>query len=290
MQIYLHDTQFAPSKNNAFEITDNIEAADFIFIIFRIKSKSTKIKHVSEDTVPIINEALQLTHKYNKKLIYYCGGDRPPTILPNCANIIVLNTSVSRSTMPKNEMVVGVPVDDKFIGYIENPKLSIGFCGQKMNGRQKWLDYLADISEIETNFIIRDIYIHNLTPDNINDFETNMNNNLFVFCYRGGGNFSVRFYETLMRGRIPIVVKTNSVFPFEDVINYNNVGIFIEENEINENCTLKDLILNFYNSRNADELLSVQKYNRDIYLKYFHPDVFWGKIFESIHKNYNQSN
>lgn len=284
MKIFLYKTQLAIPKKNEFEITDNIECADFIFLVFKIKSKLTKIKFVHEDTIPIISEALELSKKYNKKLVYYCGGDRPPRTLPDYPNVIVLNTSVSVSTMPKNEMVIGVPVDDKFKNYIENPTLSIGFCGQRMCGRQKWLDYLTNISEIETNFIIRDSYIHNLKSNQINDFETNMNDNLFIFCYRGAGNYSVRFYETIMRGRIPIVIKTDNVFPFEDIIDYNKVGIFIEENEINDTNTLKDVILNYYNSKTADELICVQNYNREIYLNFFHPDIFWGKIFTYIHK------
>lgn len=283
MKIFLYKTQFDIPKNNVFEITDNIEYADFIFLSFKIKSKLTKIRFVHEDTIPIISEALELSAQYNKKLVYYCGGDKPPRILPDYPNVIVLNTSVSFSTMPKNERVIGVPVDDKFKNYIENPKLSIGFCGQRMCGRQKWLDYLTDIPEIETNFIIRDSYIYQLTSSQINDFDTNMNENLFIFCYRGGGNFSVRFYETIMRGRIPIVIKTDNAFPFEDILDYNKVGIFIEETEINETNTLKDIIMNYYNNKTADELICIQKYNREIYLNYFHPDIFWGEIFKYIH-------
>ena len=45
-----------------------------------------------------------------------------------------------------------------------------------------------------------------------------INGNLFTLCYRGRGNFSVRFYETLMRGRIPIQINSSSIFPYEDEI------------------------------------------------------------------------
>lgn len=156
--------------------------------------------------------------------------------------------------------------------------MTIGFVGQKCCGREKYLNYLENQIEFKTNFILRDTYIHKLKSYHINEFDNNMNNNLFTFCYRGAGNFSVRFYETIMRGRIPIVVKTSSIFPYENLIDYNKLGIFIEENELGENNTLKDIILKYYNEKTKEELIEIQKYNRNIYLTYFHDDVYWEQI------------
>ena len=83
---------------------------------------------------------------------------------------------------------------------------------------------------------------------------------------------------------IPIVVKTNSIFPYEDLIDYNKMGVFVEECELNENNTLKDIILNYYNKKTKEELIEIQKYNRNIYLTYFHSDVFWEQIFNYFYK------
>ena len=281
MKIYLYNSLLETSKNNIYEIVNNIDDCDYVFFSCRIKSKQTGIKYVDENH-EIIKDVYKLVCNHNKKLIYFCGGDRPPIILPNKENVIVLNTSVNKSTKPFNEKVVGVVVEDKFSHFINEPKLNIGFVGQKCCGRDKYLKYLENIDNIETNFILRDKYIHKLKEYHIKEFENNMNNNLFTFCYRGAGNFSVRFYETLMRGRIPIVVKTDSIFPFENLINYENIGIFIEENELNDKNTLKDLILNYYNNKTKDELLNIQKNNREIYLKYFHKDNYFDNIFENI--------
>ena len=286
INIYLYKTELLLCDNNFCKIVDNIVDSNYIFLSYKIYSKRTGIKFVDEDTIPLINEALELSKKYKKKIIYLCGGDRPPVILPNHDNIIVLNTSVDLSKMPKNEMVIGVNLEDKFMHYIEKPTLSIGFCGNKNGGREYWLNFLNNNQEIKTDFIIRENYIHRLKSSQINDFERNMNNNLFIFCYRGAGNFSVRFYETLMRGRIPIVIKTDNIFPFENIIDYNKIGIFIEEKEIKNNDVLKNIILNYYNSKSSQELINIQKYNRSIYLKYFHKNVFIQEIFKYIHKYY----
>lgn len=282
-KIFLFETsQLKKSKNNQYIFVDNIIDADFILLIHKIKSKQTGIKFINENNYEIISKAYNLAKTNNILLIIYCGGDKPPIILPNYDNVVVLNTSVIKSTKPSNEYVVGVPVEDKFSNFIYEPELTIGFVGQKCCGREKYLNYLENQIELKTNFILRDVYIHKLKSHHINEFDDNMNDNLFTFCYRGAGNFSVRFYETIMRGRIPIVVKTNNIFPYENFINYNKMGIFIEENELDNNNTLKDIILKYYNEKTKEEIIEIQKYNRDIYLKYFHGDVYWEQIFNNF--------
>ena len=108
-----------------------------------------------------------------------------------------------------------------------------------------------------------------------------MNNNLFTLCYRGGGNFSVRFYETLMMGRIPIQINSSSIFPYENKIDYSKIGIFIEDDELTKNDFVS-IIKNFYYSKTKKQLLDIQKNNREIYLKYFHPNNYYPQIFKYI--------
>ena len=47
----------------------------------------------------------------------------------------------------------------------------------------------------------------------------------FVICNRGAGNFCMRLYQTLAFGRIPLLLNTDMVLPFEDIIDYNNTFI-----------------------------------------------------------------
>ena len=280
--IYIYEiTRVLPLSTN-YKLVEDIKESDYIFLNYKIKSKQDNIKYVNEENIEIVKNSLLLSRKYNKKLIHLCGGDVPPVILPNLKDVVVLNTSVYKSTMPSNELVIAPIVEDKFLFYINNPKLSIGFVGQKLHNREKYLNYLNN-SNLETNIIIRDKYIHKLSKTHISDFENNMNNNLFTFCYRGRGNFSVRFYETLMRGRIPIVVMTDNVFPFEKWIDYDKIGLFIKEPDLN-NMDFEEQITNFYNSKTKEQLIEMQKYNRQIYLTYFKKNVFFDKIFQYVNE------
>jgi hypothetical protein len=271
---------------NQYIFCENIEECDFVFLDFRIRTKQTKIYLVTENNIPEVKKMRDLAIKHNKKFVYLCGGDRPPKILPNDLNSIIFKTSIDKKNKPNNEYAFGVCVNDKFLNeYLINPNLSIGFIGHTGHGRQKYIDYLTK-SNIKTDFIIRDQYFGTIkcTPLKTmeNEFFQNISNNLFTFCYRGGGNFSVRFYEVIMMGRIPLVIDTDCMFPYEDEIDYSKVGLFIKESELNENFNLEERMNNWYET-NKDNLLDIQKNNRMIYEKYFYKQ-YWSMFFKYCKK------
>jgi hypothetical protein len=226
-----------------------MDIVDFIFLNHKIFSKQEKIQN-----------AYELAKNENKRLVHLCTGDVHPPILPNDKQMIVLNTSI----LWTKHIIPPPNITDYFSHFLENPELSIGFVGQKNNGQEKICQYFSD-SGLKTNFIF-------CLQDN-----DNMNGDLFTLCYRG------RFYETLMRGRIPIQINSSSIFPYEDEIDYSDVGIFIEEEDL-ETTNLEKLVKDYYNSKSADELLQIQKNNRRIYEEYFHPDVYFSQIFRMVGK------
>ena len=254
---------------------------DFIFLNHKILSKQEKINLITLDNIhkiPILKNAYELAKNENKRLVHLCTGDVPPIILPNDKQIIVLNTSILWTPQkPINQHIIPPPdINDNFLHFLENPELSIGFVGQKNNWREKICQYFSD-SGLKTNFIFC------LQDNQKKEFEDNMNRNLFTLCYRGRGNFSVRFYETLMRGRIPIQINSFSLFPYEDEIDYSEIGIFIEEEDL-YTTNIEKIVKDYYNSKSADELLQIQKNNRRIYEEYFHPDVYFSQIFREVRR------
>ena len=263
----------------------NIEK--FVFLNHKILSKQEKISLITLDNIdkiPFLRDAYELAKNENKRLVHLCTGDVPPVILPNDKQIIVLNTSILWTPeKPINQYIIPPPdINDKYSHFLETPELSIGFVGQKNNGREKICQYFSD-SGLKTNFFLRNNYIFNLHENQKKEFEDNMNGNLFTLCYRGRGNFSVRFYETLMRGRIPIQINSSSIFPYEDEIDYSEMGIFIEEDDL-ETTNIEKLVKDYYYSKSADELLQIQKNNRRIYEEYFHPNIYFSQIFRMVHR------
>ena len=139
---------------------------NFIFLNHKILSKQEKIHLITLDNIdkiPFLKNAYELAKNENKRLIHLCSGDCPPVILPNDNQIIVLNTSILWTPeKPINQHIIPPPdINDQFSYFLENPELSIGFVGQKNNGREKICQYFSN-SGLKTNFILRDSYIFNL--------------------------------------------------------------------------------------------------------------------------------
>ena len=73
-------------------------------------------------------------------------------------------------------------------------------------------------------------------------FVRNMKQSDYVLCARGAGNFSIRFYETLALGRIPLYIDTNAPLPFEDSIDWDRYLVRVpirKKNKIGSNSRPK---------------------------------------------------
>ena len=51
------------------------------------------------------------------------------------------------------------------------------------------------------------------------EYYENIKNSDYVLVFKRTGNFSIRLYETLMMGRIPIFINTDCLLPFNNHIN-----------------------------------------------------------------------
>ena len=108
-----------------------------------------------------------------------------------------------------------------------------------------------------------------------------MENNIFIFCMRGAGNFSYRFYETLMMGRIPIFIDTDCVLPFEESINLSDVGLFFKDADIKAGkINLEQEILK-YIENNKNRLTDIQKQNRLLWEKVYSPTGFLNTLINT---------
>jgi len=164
-------------------------------------------------------------------------------VIPN--NVRVYRTSLFKSQKKANEFILPYIWEgfDTFepLEIIDKP--IVGFCGLSGPYRKKTIQLCQQDNRIVSNFIIRNHFWGGKPhdPELINDFLNNIKLSHFNICNRGAGNFSMRFYQVLSCGRIPILLNTDILLPFEDEINWNNIIIFADtEEEIIEkviNCT-----------------------------------------------------
>ena len=99
-----------------------------------------------------------------------------------------------------------------------------------------------------------------------------MNANPYVFCLRGAGNFSIRFYETMAMGRIPFVIDTDIRLPLSDIIPWEKHCVIASETnfvqeliQFNQNITENDFEL-------------MQMSNRNLWLKHLTREGYFSAV------------
>lgn len=91
-----------------------------------------------------------------------------------------------------------------------------------------------------------------------NNFISCLQQNLYSLCVRGFGNYSFRLFETMAAGRIPVIVDTDIALPLEHIIDYKELGVFVEKGQERKivNC-----IADFH-EKHKSSLLYKQQENR----------------------------
>ncbi|CAB1064791.1 hypothetical protein D1BOALGB6SA_9588 [Olavius sp. associated proteobacterium Delta 1] len=89
-----------------------------------------------------------------------------------------------------------------------------------------------------------------------------------TLCPRGFGVQSIRFFETLSAGRIPILISDHYVLPLENLINYSAFTWQVDETKISN---LQDEVLSFFRTHTNDDLIQKAKSAKDVWEKYFAP-------------------
>lgn len=282
-----------------FEIVTDPVESDFFLLPFGYS--------FSEQHQKITDQFLNKAKQYSKKtLIFYNSDD--DTIIDR-PNTFVFRTSLNKSLKLSNEFALpGWSVDfanyfpDKNISYLSKEmKPSISYCGYVGN-HQKSLtrsiksflskgtvttesnarilrglacDRLMKNKNVQAQFIIRDGFWATGIEDKIaarREYANNMISSMYAIVVRGAGNFSYRLFEVLSCGRIPVFINTDSVLPFDDVINWKNHLVWIEEKDADK---VDKRLVDFHHSKTNEELIQLQKSNRELYLQFISPLGFF---------------
>lgn len=140
--------------------------------------------------------------------------------------------------------------------------------------RKKLLSKLERHPQVATDFIIRERFAQGVRDKEHsarNEFIKNIYNTDYTFCLRGSANYSIRFYETLCLGRIPLFVNTDCVLPFEDKIDWSSAVLWINESDENK---IAEALIDFHNAISPKEFEERQRYCREIWLKYLSKEGF----------------
>lgn len=100
---------------------------------------------------------------------------------------------------------------------------------------------------------------------NLGTFKNTLINSKFGLCPRGTGLGTLRMWETLASGVVPVIISDNYKFPLEHIIEWENISVTVKESDIH----LIDKILKNYSDKTIENMIEK---GTEIYNTYFSND------------------
>lgn len=141
--------------------------------------------------------------------------------------------------------------------------------------RRKAMRMLEADDRVETNFIVRDAFTgkdHGDPARARREYVGNMLDSNFVLATKGDGNYSIRFYEALSLGRIPLLIDTDMVLPLEGVIDYSKCILRVPHTELHR---IGEIVADFYSSLSDEQFIAMQKAAREAFRTYLRYDSYF---------------
>jgi hypothetical protein len=153
------------------------------------------------------------------------------------------------------------------------------------NAAGKRFAYLKELESnptIKTDFIYRDSYragavTQEQREQTTKEFYQNLNDAPYTFCLRGAGNFSVRFYESLALGKIPVLIDTDVQLPLEQLIDWDQHICRVAPHE-----NVTERLMEFHKSHTAFSFEALQRSNRVLYENYLVRPAYFCKLHDQL--------
>jgi hypothetical protein len=191
----------------------------------------------------------------------------------------------------------------------KEPAARVGFCGfvgtpwsrfgyrllgqkQKVDGlalRARALTALRSNPHVRCEFIARAGYLgaaplaafekdHPLATER-DVFLDNLLRCPYGLALRGKGNHSVRFYELLAAGRIPLFVNTGCVLPLEAEIDWKRQTVWVEDRDL---ARIGDVLAGFHAATSPEAFIDLQRANRRLWLDRLRPEPYFRHVLETV--------
>lgn len=207
---------------------------------------------------------LLIRQKKSKPTVGFCGYSERENV-----SLFVKLKKVLRDFSRRKEMHNGL---DRF-----NPS--------RLRGRV--LGYLSNDPVVQTNFIIRDGYFGGSVSHGRWDMEQmkrvrreyleNMLDTDYNVCIRGGANTSIRLYETLSCGRIPVFIDTDCVLPYSSQIDWKKYCVWVDESEIPQ---VAEKVADFHSRISPQDFVAMQHESRKLWEQWLSPEGFFANFYQ----------
>jgi hypothetical protein len=226
-----------------------------------------------------------------KPLVAFFNDDSD-AVLEYRSGTMVFRTSFYKSTQRPTEFAIpGWSSDHGTLPARQwAPSPTVSFCGQvyPLDVRKAALDVLESDQRIAKRFIRRNQFWGGWiasgrraeTGQQVRrEFLQNMADGDYILCARGGGNFSYRIYEAMMCGRIPLLVNTDCVLPYDFMVEWSRLFPIVDKADIPH---IGDRLLAFHQSLSPEAFAARQRMMRMLWEEWISPTGF----FSNLHRHF----
>ena len=245
----------APGMNQSFTCVGNPAHADYLYFPHYLtpivqQKGFYAVRSILENMLPdfAANERRFLFFNYEDISV------------PFGIESLVFQISLNRHDHDSNAIAYPYPVDDPLLdGNLEFDQIRyqtsfVGFPGSHPV-RPRLVDALSSVTDLQlfvkTNPIFHGHFDEAERKRLLESYNSVMRQSLTVLCPRGAAENTVRFFETMAFGRIPVLIADDAVLPGESLINYDDFIIRVPEAQVE--C-FADHIRSWLASRSPDQL------------------------------------
>ena len=214
-------------------------------------------------------DALEISSKPDKPTVGFCGTTVSIGKLSNMTKFLSPNW-VAKSLLAKGKLASKVDIRVR-----EGMSLKLRETAIRLITSDKRLNSNFDLSNNYQSYYCKDdnnrIVLEDLFIENTRKSD-------YILCVRGTGNYSGRFYMALNAGRIPVVLDTDTVIPYEEKLNLVKVPIHSLDR-------IGDIILEHFKNTPERDFQCMKAQNRQAYYQFLAPEQFFPHFINSVVRN-----
>ena len=239
----------------------------FRMSVYRSKTRSTlpvPPAFIGDQIQQQFQGELPLRHKQSQPVVGYCGFARSASLKQ------VARTALYHTTMLAKQRRLGVSPNK----------------GQILRSRA--IHLLRQSPYVQTNFIVRDRSFFDLKNDpilarqNAAEYFQNILDSDYVLCCRGSANYSIRLFEVLSSGRIPVFINTDCVLPWDASIDWKKYCVWVEENELH---LIGEKVMEFHQRLSPGGFIELQHQCRKLWREWLSSEGFYTHFQQYIRQH-----
>lgn len=123
--------------------------------------------------------------------------------------------------------------------------------------------FAAGAVDLDQMKMVRASYVENLVGSD------------YALCIRGAGNYSIRFYEALSMGRVPVLVDSDGALPWHGDVGLDQFALRVPYKALKQ---LPSIVHRHFEENRVDGLHTMQRTARRVWQEYFSAAGFFRRI------------